>query len=172
MVSHPGMRSEKNAGKEGSRRRVPALAFYGYLNRYRTVFVPSLIALFVTAGLSLAFPYYLSKLIGSPTGSPLEMLNSTASPDVSVIRSNINQTVITLLAILALQAFIAYWRVRGFIKAGESALNDIRVDVFSRLVRLPLEFFQGHRAGELSNRVSADLAVLSCLLYTSDAADE
>ncbi len=167
MVSHPGMRSEKNAGKEGSRRRVPALAFYGYLNRYRAVFIPSLIALFVTAGLSLAFPYYLSKLIGSPTGSPLEMLNAKASPDVPLVVSNINQTVLTLLAILALQAFIAYWRVRGFIKAGESALNDIRVDVFSRLVRLPLDFFQRHRAGELSNRVSADLAVLRDTLLTT-----
>ena len=60
MVSHRAMREEENSGKQGRRKRIPALAFYGYLNRYRTVFVPSLIALFVTAGLSLAFPYYLS----------------------------------------------------------------------------------------------------------------
>ena len=167
MVSHRAMREEENSGKQGRRKRIPALAFYGYLNRYRTVFVPSLIALFVTAGLSLAFPYYLSKLIGSPGRSPLDLLNATAATDLSLISSNINQTVITLLAILGVQAFIAYWRVRGFIKAGESALNDIRVDVFSCLVRLPLDFFQRHRSGELSNRVSADLSVLRETLLTT-----
>ncbi|MEC9054732.1 MAG: ABC transporter transmembrane domain-containing protein, partial [Verrucomicrobiota bacterium] len=141
-----------------------ALSFYGYLNRYRGIFLPSLAALFITAGLSLAFPYYLSKLIGGPVA---EALKPGAALDVPHVTESINRTVLTLLVILAVQAVIAYWRVRGFIKAGESALNDIRCDVFSRLVRLPLEFFQRHRAGELSNRVSADLAVLRETLLTT-----
>ncbi len=141
-------------------RRVSALSFYSYLDRYRSIFLPSLLALIVTAVLSLAFPYYLSRLIGIPAGSFVEALNSSDTLDVESVSASINRTVLTLLVILAVQAFVAYWRVRGFIKAGESALNDIRRDVFARLVRLPVHFFQGHRAGELSNRVSADLAVL------------
>jgi len=164
MVSHPLMPLEETSGKQGRRKRVSALSFYGYLNRYRGIFLPSLAALFITAGLSLAFPYYLSKLIGGPVA---EALKPGAALDVPHVTESINRTVLTLLVILAVQAVIAYWRVRGFIKAGESALNDIRCDVFSRLVRLPLEFFQRHRAGELSNRVSADLAVLRETLLTT-----
>ena len=151
---------------EGSKKpkRVTALAFYGYLDRYRAIFIPSMVALFLTAGLSLAFPYYLSSLIG---GASMEALRTGAEVDIEAVTSRIDETVLTLIGILALQAFISYWRVRGFIKAGESALNDIRSDVFSRLLKLSIEFFQQHRAGELSGRVAADLAVLRETLLTT-----
>ncbi len=154
------MSNESEEPGKTSGRRVSALSFYGYLDRYRAIFLPSVVALFLTAGLSLAFPYYLSKLIGLPAGAFAEAFEASKALDVESVRAGINRTVLTLLVILATQAFIAYWRVRGFIKAGESALNDIRRDVFGKLVRLPIEFFQKHRAGELSSRVAADLAVL------------
>lgn len=166
-MSHPRMPAarENDPGPLGG--RVPALAFYGYLDRYRRIFLPSVVALFVTAGLSLAFPYFLSKLIGVPAGAFAEAMQDAEAIDVAEVKANVNQTVLTLLALLALQAIIAYWRVRGFIKAGESALNDIRRDVFAKLVRLPIGFFQTHRAGELSSRVAADLAVLRETLLTT-----
>lgn len=161
------MPKDEAAVEKPRKKRVSALSFYGYLDRYRAIFLPSVVALFLTAALSLAFPYYLSKLIGIPAGSFAQAMNSSGTLDVASVTANINKTVITLITILAIQAFVAYWRVRGFIKAGESALNDIRRDVFGRLVRLPVEFFQKHRAGELSNRVSADLAVLRETLLTT-----
>lgn len=160
-MSHPRMPDrDDDSADQPARRRVSALAFYGYLDRYRRIFLPSLVALFVTAGLSLAFPYYLSQLIGLPASAPAEALQRSEALDVERVSAKVDETILTLLAILALQAFISYWRVRGFIKAGESALNDIRRDVFGRLVRLPVDFFQKHRSGELSSRVAADLAVL------------
>ena len=96
MVSHPRMPRKETSEKKHRRKRVSALSFYGYLNRYRAIFLPSLIALFVTAGLSLAFPYYLSKLIGSPTGSFAEALKSTGAIDIKSVTANINRTVLTL----------------------------------------------------------------------------
>lgn len=162
----PGEETETE--EKGSRKkRVSALSFYGYLDRYRSIFLPSVVALFLTAALSLAFPFYLSELIGLPAGAVTEALQKSQSLNVESVQENINRTVLTLICILALQAVIAYWRVRGFIKAGECALNDIRRDVFGRLVRLPVEFFQKHRAGELSSRVAADLAVLRETLLTT-----
>lgn len=138
-----------------------AFGLYSYLGNYRGIFIPSLVALFVTAGLSLAFPYYLGKLIGSPQ----EALSEGADPEV--VRANINIVVKTLLAVLALQAFISYWRVRGFIKAGESALRDLRKDVFARLVRLPMPWFMERRSGEVSARIAADLGILQSTLLTT-----
>ena len=114
---------------------------YSYLGNYRKIFIPSLIALFVTAGLSLAFPYFLGSLIGSPQ----EALSNGVDPET--VRDNINRVVLTLLGVLALQAFISYWRVRGFIKSGESALRDLRKDVFARLVRLPMPLYMELRSG-------------------------
>ena len=64
------------------------------------------------------------------------------------------------MAALSLQATIAFFRVQGFIRSGESALNRLRRDLFAHLVRLPVPFFQEQRSGALSNRVSADLGVV------------
>jgi ATP-binding cassette subfamily B protein len=59
-----------------------------------------------------------------------------------------------------LQAFIGFFRVQGFIRSGEAALNRLRKDLFTHLLRLPIPYFQEQRAGSLSNRVSADLALV------------
>ena len=134
---------------------------YSYLGKYRKIFIPSVVALFITGGLSLAFPYFLGSLIGSPQVAMQE------GADPSVVSEKIDKVVSTLLVILCIQAFVAYWRVRGFIKAGESALCDLRQDVFARLVRLPMPWFMERRTGEVGSRFSADLAILQETLITT-----
>jgi ATP-binding cassette subfamily B protein len=50
--------------------------------------------------------------------------------------------------------------VQGFIRSGESALNNLRSDLYRHLLRLPMSYFHEQRAGALSNRISADLGVV------------
>ncbi|MFT3991873.1 MAG: ABC transporter transmembrane domain-containing protein [Luteolibacter sp.] len=126
----------------------------GYLMREKAVFFPSLAALFFTATLSLAFPYFLKELVGNPS----DMLHHEIDPQVILAHSN--SVVLKLLAVLSLQAVVAFFRVQGFIRSGESALNRLRRDLFDHLVRLPMPYFQEQRAGALSNRVSSDLSVV------------
>ena len=126
----------------------------GYLMQEKTIFFPSVAALFFTAMLSLAFPWFLKELIGNPT----DALKNGVDPAVVLAKSN--RVVLELTVILALQACIAFFRVQGFIRAGESALNRLRHDLFAHLVRLPMRFFQEQRSGALSNRVSSDLDVV------------
>ncbi len=126
----------------------------GYLMREKAIFLPSLGALFFTAILSLAFPYFLKELIGNPTDA------LKAGVDPAQVLAKSNRVVLELTAVLALQACIAFFRVQGFIRSGESALNRLRRDLFAHLVRLPMPFFQEQRSGSLSNRVSADLGVV------------
>ncbi len=134
---------------------------YHYLAPYKKIFIPSLVCLFLTAALSLAFPYLLGTLIGSPQ----EALKSGVDP--AQISANIDRVILTLLGVLAIQAFVAYWRVRGFIKAGEHALNDLRKDVFARLVRLPMPWFMERRPGEIGARFGADLGILQDTLLNT-----
>lgn len=126
----------------------------GYLMREKIIFIPSLAALFITAGLSLAFPYFLGKLIGGPS----DALANQLDPQEVLARSD--TIILQLLAVLAIQAVVAFFRVQGFIRSGESALNRLRADLFAHLVRLPMSFFQEQRSGALSNRISADLGVV------------
>ena len=126
----------------------------GYLMAEKAVFFPSLGALFFTAVLSLGFPYFLKELVGNPT----DALHRHIDPQVILQRSN--QVMLELAGVLGLQAFVAFFRVQGFIRSGEAALNRLRCDLFAHLVRLPMSFFHEQRAGALSNRVAADLGVV------------
>ncbi len=126
----------------------------GYLMQEKAIFLPSLFALFFTAMLSLAFPWFLKELIGNPA----DAIKNGVDPQAVLAKSN--RVVLELVAVLALQAFIAFFRVQGFIRSGESALNRLRHDLFAHVVRLPMSFFQEQRAGALSNRISSDLGVV------------
>ena len=103
----------------------------GYLMQEKAIFFPSLAALFFTAILSLAFPYFLKELIGNPSDALRQQI------DLQVILERSNRVVFLLLGVLSLQAFVAFFRVQGFIRSGESALNRLRRDLFDHLVRLP-----------------------------------
>ncbi|MEY5019699.1 MAG: hypothetical protein RLZ22_787 [Verrucomicrobiota bacterium] len=126
----------------------------GYLMREKAVFLPSLLALFLTALLSLAFPYFLKELVGNPS----DALKRSVDPALILERSN--RIVLELLAVLGLQAVVAFFRVQGFIRSGESALNNLRSDLYRHLLRLPMSYFHEQRAGALSNRISSDLGVV------------
>jgi ATP-binding cassette subfamily B protein len=120
----------------------------------KRIFIPSLIALFFTAILSLAFPYFLKDLIGNPT----DALRNHVNPALVVQRSN--HIVLMLIGALAIQSVVAFFRVQGFIRSGEAALNHLRRDIFAHLLKLPIRFYQEQRSGALSNRVSADLGIV------------
>jgi ABC transporter fused permease/ATP-binding protein len=126
-----------------------------YLRPYGRFFYPALVALFLTSALALVFPYMMGELIGgSIQGS------SDASVDPEEVANNVNQVVLILGVALALQAFIAYWRVRWFARAGERALADIRKATYSHIIRLPMAYFSQHRVGELSSRLASDLTLM------------
>ncbi len=126
----------------------------GYLMKEKWTFLPSVAALLFTALLSLAFPYFLSQLVGSPADA---MKQGVPPADVLV---KVNGIIGQLVAVLAVQAIIAFFRVQGFIRSGEAALNHLRRDIFSHLVKLPVRFYQDQRSGAVSNRVSADLGIV------------
>ncbi len=148
---------KKQKGKAGKSLK-DAMGLYGYMDRYKHIFIPSLFALYTTAALSLAFPYFLSKLIGKSMvagGSGGDAAASKAD-----IIANVNVIVLWLIGALLLQSFITYWRVRGFINSGEGALNEIRRSLFSRMVRLPMNYLTEKRSGELSSRIAGDLSIM------------
>ncbi|MBB5351953.1 ATP-binding cassette subfamily B protein [Haloferula luteola] len=148
--------------EKGSRFSLGGLRWVlSYQKPHRRIFLPSLLALFVTAGLALAFPWFMKELFGGTVAKLREGV-----PAATVI-AEADRLIFTLLGVLAVQAMIGFFRVQGFIRSGEAALNDLRRDLFRHLLRLPVPFFQEHRSGALSNRVSADLGTVRETLMTT-----
>ncbi|MEQ1841040.1 MAG: ABC transporter transmembrane domain-containing protein, partial [Verrucomicrobiales bacterium] len=128
-----------------------AAFFVRYLRPQANVFVPALSALALTGALTLAFINLLGQLVGSAL--------SGSSDGVGLIEEA-NQTVILLVAVVAVQAFIAFWRILLFAKASERALASVRRDTFSRIIRLPMNTLNERRVGELASRIANDVEAM------------
>ncbi len=131
--------------------------FFNYLRPHLNVFVPALIALACTAFLTLQFVNYLSQLF-------VPALSGVTGPELMTAAAD---TAKILIILAATQAFIAFWRILLFAKAAERALCALRIDVFSRIIRLPMAILNARRSGELASRLANDVeAVRETLVVT------
>jgi ATP-binding cassette subfamily B protein len=63
---------------------------------------------------------------------------------------------LVLVGVLATQAILSFGHSYLFAQVGERTLADLRLDVYSHLIHLPMNFFANRRVGELSGRIAAD----------------
>jgi len=141
--------NEERAGKKlwDPTIKKDAAFFLNYLKPHYGVFVPALIALAVSAVMTLGFVHYLSALI-SPA------LNGKTGAELMTEASH---QVFILIALAAGMAFIAFWRILLFAKASERALSTLRMETYSRIIRLPMATLNVRRTGELASRLSNDV---------------
>src|SRR4029078_11235918 len=74
------------------------------------------------------------------------------------IHWSLNTTLLLIFAQLTVQTFFSFMRVYLLTAVGERSLADMRKDVYSKLLTMPMNFFTEKRVGELSNRISSDLS--------------
>jgi ATP-binding cassette subfamily B protein len=125
------------------------LELFSYLKPYKGTFIAGLIFLALSTGTSLAFP----KLVGSI----IEVIEGKSE-------YTINQITVFLFFILICQALFSYYRIYLFTKVSELAMNNIRTDVFSKIITLPIAFLEQRRVGELTSRITSDVSQLQGLL--------
>ena len=124
--------------------------FLHYLRPHFGVFIPALIALAITGGLTVFFIKELTALAG-------EGLGGATGPEWM---ARLEEKCWTLVAIVAAQAFIAFWRILLFAKASEGALAALRKDTFSKIIRLPMGILNARRVGELASRLANDVEAM------------
>ena len=127
------------------------LALARYVRPYRLRFFAGLSTLFVSATLGLAFPLLAGSLIDSALHP-----GRAALPLFGVL--TLNQVALLLAGSVTLQALASFNSALAFNRVGQSALADLRRDCYGRLISLPMAFFGQRRVGELTSRVSTDVA--------------
>ncbi|NOU60972.1 ABC transporter ATP-binding protein [Marinifilum caeruleilacunae] len=133
-----------------------ALRLYKYIKPYRGQYFLGMFFLLGSSLASLAFPKLLGDLVN--TG------NSTT------LGQSLNQTVILIAIVLIVQATFAYFRIILFVNVTEKSLAALRQASYRHLIKLPLQFFEKRRVGELNSRISADVIQLQETM-TSTLAD-
>ena len=141
-----------------------ARGIFSYLKPYSFVFFIGWIFLFLSTTAGLVFPYLMGKLLGS-TGQSQNLNESVRLIDMN----NINTVAISLFVLFAFQALFSFVRVVIFNNVTENTLRDIRNDAFSKLIYMPMDFFNRNKVGELTSRVSADITQIQETLRTTIA---
>ena len=108
--------------------------------------------LVIAAGVGLAFPQVVRTLLDA----------AFQRHD----RSLLDRIALMLVGLFALQGVMNFVQVYLLTSTTERVVAALREDVFAHLVRLSPGFFTERRSGELTSRLSADLAVLQSLLST------
>ena len=110
------------------------------------------VCLVVAAAVGLAFPQVVRHLLDA----------AFQQRD----RAQLDRIAIGLVLAFALQGAMNFIQVFLLTSTSERVIAKLREDVFAHLVRLSPGFYTERRTGELTSRLSADLAVLQTLMGT------
>jgi ABC-type multidrug transport system fused ATPase/permease subunit len=138
-----------------------ALILFTYLKPYRAKFIWGLFFIAISAFTTSLFPFFLGKMIDAASpGSGITGMAGATGFDFGLksVQLTLNTTLLLIFAQLTLQTVFSFMRVYLLTAAGERSLADMRKDVYSKLLTMPMSFFSEKRVGELSNRISSDLS--------------
>lgn len=136
-----------------SRQRRAIRLASGFIAPYRKQVVGALLALIVTAGITLSMGQGIRLLVdqGFMTRSP-HLLNQSIG------------LLMVLVAGLAVGTFARFYLVSWI---GERVVADIRRQVFNHLVYLHPGFYENNRSSEIQSRLTADTTLLQSVIGSS-----
>ncbi|GAB3757739.1 ABC transporter ATP-binding protein [Spirosoma pomorum] len=125
------------------------LSIFRFVKPYRFQYGIGFVFLILSAGTTMSF----GLLIGQIT---------------SVIQGKsdftLNQVTLFFVGVLVAQAIFSFFRIYLFSQVSERAMADVRQATYSKIITLPIPFFEQRRVGELTSRISADISQLQDVL--------
>ena len=131
-----------------------ALLIFKYAGNHKWKFYVGLVFLLLTGGTALAFPKLMGMLIDCVKNKDNAQANFIAGG---------------LVVILFLQSIFSFFRLSLFVNFTENTLANLRLALYSNLVKLPMTFFSQKRVGELNSRISSDITQIQDTLTSTIA---
>lgn len=142
----PGMWREVEKSKNAKQ---VLLRLWGYLQRQKVALLLVVILTAITALLDLAGPYLMGKAIDQA----LTQITGDGQKNLSLLAHYL-----WLMFAVYLVTVIGSW-LQTYLMVGvsQTAVRELRKDLFARLQTLPLRFFDQHAHGELMSRLTNDV---------------
>jgi ABC-type multidrug transport system fused ATPase/permease subunit len=141
-----------------------ALILFNYIKPYKWRFVLSMVFIALSAFSTSLFPFFLGKMIDAAApGASVDAL-SKGGPSIvegiglKDVQWSLNFTLMLIFIQLTAQTVFSYMRIYLLTEVGEKSLADMRRDVYTKILSMPMSFFAEKRVGELSNRIASDLS--------------
>ena len=124
---------------------------FRYVRPYRRRFFVAMAASFISMSFGAMFPFFVKYLLDAAIPSLKPVAAGAWRPVLDTVA-------LLLLGSLGVQAVLTFFSSLAFNTVGERAVVDLRRELYARLIAQPMSFFGEHRVGELSSRLSSDLA--------------
>jgi len=108
--------------------------------------------------MGLVFPLVIGRLVDSAL-----VVSAAGSP------STLNRIALFLLGVFAIQAAFNYVQQYQLAAVGEGVVADLRTRLYSHLMLLSVKFFESHKTGEITSRLTSDVAVVQTTVSHSVA---
>jgi subfamily B ATP-binding cassette protein MsbA len=157
-------RRTRSAPSTESRRRVRGRdltqlrRLFEFVRPYRSYLGIAVVGVIFASGLGLVFPRVLGDLVDSAL--------DTATGDTSAL----DQIALALVIIFFFQAAFNFLRTYYLSMVGEAVVADLRIATYDHLLTLPVKFFDSRKTGEITSRLTSDVAVVQNTVSTSLAA--
>ena len=131
-----------------------ATLIFKYAGNHQWKFYVGLVFLLLTGATALAFPKLMGMLIDCVKNKSYTQANTIA---------------LGLVVILLFQSVFSFFRLSLFVNFTEHTLANLRLSLYSNLVKLPMSFFSQKRVGELNSRISSDITQIQDTLTSTIA---
>lgn len=131
-----------------------AKIIFKYAGNNTWKFYLGLLFLLLTSVTALAFPKFMGMLVDCVNKKDADLANQIA---------------LGLALVLVLQSVFSFFRLSLFVNFTENTLANVRLALYTNLVKLPMSFFSQKRVGELNSRISNDISQIQDTLTTTIA---
>ena len=141
---------EKPKDAKGALRRI-----VNYLMQYKYVVLALIVLTFLSNLGNLMGPKLAGKAIDAASAGPGKV-------DMAAVTRN----ALLMLAFYVGGSLLSFLVTLGMMRVGRKIAQNMRRDVFNKLMTLPVGYFDRHQAGDIISRVSYDIDVVTLSLST------
>ena len=131
-----------------------ALLIFKYADQHKWKFYVGLVFLLFTGATALAFPKLMGMLV--------DCVKNKNNAEANIIA-------LSLVGILLFQSLFSFFRLSLFVNFTENTLANLRLALYSNLIKLPMSFFSQKRVGELNSRIGSDITQIQDTLTSTIA---
>jgi ABC-type multidrug transport system fused ATPase/permease subunit len=126
----------------------------------------------------MSVPLLMGQMVGAIV-SPKKLSSAVQTPNMmggnigiqkfqdifsSANNLTLNEVTFLFVALLIMQAAFSFLRVYTFSRVSERSMRDLRKELYTKIITLPISFFEKSRVGELMSRITSDVTQLQDVL--------
>ena len=153
-VRTKGLGKPKNAKKTIGR-------IVSYMGKFKALWLLVLVCVLVSSGASVIGSYLIKPAINNYILPMFKTLSSGGSlSDIGPLMLSFGKLLIGVLILFLIGVFASWSNQRLMLYISTKTLFTIRTDLFNRLEKLPIKFYDSHTHGELMSRFTNDTDTL------------